>query len=247
MSKVRGWRALAGRILKRANDVFEGANVPLTEKGAKDPKVIALALLARTVNNFEAALKMIEAGYVVEARTLTRCCWENLFWSAALVKKGEEFVQRIELDDAFSRQKRGKRLLNWSKAQEAPRDFESTLEAFLEEFAERNPDRAGIQHAQAAEAGSVKGGYIIYGELSNDAAHPSASSLSRHVEWNDDDSNFTIHARAPVELDEVEQTLEFACSSMFGVLVAANQLFGYPINVDAEAKEFTALSNKSKS
>src|SRR5947207_13145085 len=31
-----------------------------------------------------------------------RCCWESLFWIAALEKKGPEFVKEIEADDNFS-------------------------------------------------------------------------------------------------------------------------------------------------
>jgi hypothetical protein len=34
---------------------------------------------------------------------MARCCYENLFWIAALTKKGDEFVKAMELDDAASR------------------------------------------------------------------------------------------------------------------------------------------------
>jgi hypothetical protein len=247
VTRIDEWKGLARRIVKAAQQIFDTADVQVTEKGARDPKFIAMALLARTIGNLEGALDMIEKGKVVEARTLTRCCWENLFWAAALTKKGDEFINKIVADDAFSREKRGKRLVNWSKSQETPRDFESKLEEFLKDYAEKNPERAGIQHAAAADAGNVRGGYIIYGELSTDAAHPSAVSLSRHVEWNEADNSFTMRAEPAADDEEIEQTLEFGCSSMLGVVTAANQVLGYPIKLNDLFAEFQALSNRSKS
>jgi hypothetical protein len=179
----------------------------------------------------------------VEARTLTRCCWENLFWAAALAKKGDEFVNRVIFDDAFSRHKRGKRLLNWSKAQEVPRDFERTLDEFLKDYSEKNPNRNAIQHAAAADQGSVKGGYIIYGELSTDSAHPSATSLDRYVDINEEENIFALRARPELDESEVEQTIEFCCSSLLGVAVAVNQMLRFPIRLQDLADEFTTLSS----
>ena len=49
--------------------------------------------------------------------------------------------------------------------------------------------------AAAADQGSVKGGYIIYGELSTDSAHPSAMSLDRYVDFNEEENH--IRAACP--------------------------------------------------
>jgi hypothetical protein len=244
VARVVEWLSLANRILVFAQRLLDTAEVPVTPQGARDARVIALALVARTISNLKGALGMIEAGQIIEARALARCCWENLFWAAALTKKGDEFVRQVVSDDAFSRVKRGKRLMNWSNEQETPRDFEAKLETFLDGYAAENPDRAGIQHAAAAEAGGVKGGYIIYGELSTDAAHPSALSLSRHVSL--EGEQFTLHAVVPPEPDEIEQTLEFGCSAILGVTTAANQMLGSPIKLNEVFDAFIALSNKSK-
>jgi hypothetical protein len=73
--------------------------------------------LARTLGNMQAAAQLLESGHVVEARTLARCCWENLFWIAALTKQGNDFVKAMELDDAANRMKQANALLSWEDAE----------------------------------------------------------------------------------------------------------------------------------
>jgi len=94
------WLSLGDRLYAKGVDVFDNSKVMESEAGTRDPKVVALTLLARTLSNFQAAVQLLGSQHVVEARALTRCCWENLFWIAALSKKGDEFVKTMELDDA---------------------------------------------------------------------------------------------------------------------------------------------------
>src|SRR5258707_5635714 len=103
MSLTDEWLALANRLYEKGKAIFDHSNVLESEAGTKDPKVVALALLARTVGNFQAAVLLLDNGHVVEARAMARCCYENLFWIAALTKKGDEFVKAMELDDAANR------------------------------------------------------------------------------------------------------------------------------------------------
>ena len=65
----------------------------------------------------------------------------------------------------------------------------------------------------------------MYGQLSADAAHPSAESLSRHMQ-RESDGSLTLVANAPTDHAEMLQTQEFACSLMMGVIVATNQILG---------------------
>jgi hypothetical protein len=93
MSLTDQWLALGHRLYERGKAIFDHSNVLESEAGTKDPKVVALTLLARTMGNFQAAVLLLDNGHVVEARAMARCCYENLFWIAALAKKGEEFVR----------------------------------------------------------------------------------------------------------------------------------------------------------
>jgi hypothetical protein len=84
MTKAQEWRSLAGKLLEAGAQLFDSTDIVRTLQGARDPKIVALSLLARTIGNFEGALVMLDQNRIVEARALIRCCWENLFWSAAL-------------------------------------------------------------------------------------------------------------------------------------------------------------------
>ena len=75
----------------------------------------------------------------------------------------------------------------------------------------------------------LKDAYVIYGQLSSDAAHPSAESLSRYITRNkvsEEESVLTVNALPEPEYAEVLQTLEFACSALLGICVGANQIIG---------------------
>ena len=70
---------------------------------------------------------------------------------------------------------------------------------------------------------------MFYGELSSDAAHPSATSLSRHVKRTKvagDETVLTIEAVPDPSTLEVNETLEFACSALIGICVGTNQILG---------------------
>lgn len=53
MIDVPAWTALAEKLHKVGLDIFATANVPITDKGFADEKVLALALLARTLSHLK--------------------------------------------------------------------------------------------------------------------------------------------------------------------------------------------------
>lgn len=223
MSNVNAWRALLDRIVSRGKLVFDNASVPIGDEGTKDPKVWALALLARSVSNIDGAILLLDAGHVVEARTLIRCAYENFFCAAAIAKTGDDFIKTMELDDAASRKKQAKRLLNWSGKQDQPLDFAEKLTEFAAALDAKHPTAPYLNHQKTAESGTVADAYIFYNVLSNDAAHPSATSLSRYITWNDDETEWTLSAYRSDDLYEIDESLELACGAMLGVTVAVNE------------------------
>lgn len=82
------WQALADRLYAKGVDVFDGVVLKVTPEGARDPKVVGLTLLARSLRAMRATDRLLQDGFIVEARTLTRTILENLFFCAALAKKG---------------------------------------------------------------------------------------------------------------------------------------------------------------
>ena len=95
MASKEEWLAFADRLYAKGVDVFDHSSVMESEEGTKDPKVVGLTLLARTLGTFQAAANLLGSGHVIDSRTLTRSCWENLFWIAALTKKKGEFIKAM--------------------------------------------------------------------------------------------------------------------------------------------------------
>jgi len=245
------WLALADRLYAKGVDIFDHSEVVESDAGTRDPKVVALTLLARTLGHFQAAVLLLNGDHVVEARTLVRCCYENLFWIASLSKKGADFVKAMELDDAASRMKRAGGLLGRSKAQSQTYDFAQKLANFHKALREKHGKPGPIQQKQAADDGGVGDGYIIYRELSSDAAHPSATSLSRYVSWigEGDHDRFTVHAAPILDHRETEETLELLCSAALGVCVGANEIIGGTLpgeRLDVLFREFRKQSSGNK-
>ena len=219
---------LAQRLYAKGVDVFDGADVPPTEAGLRYPKVIALTLLARTLSEMRAATLLLDHGQVVEARTLVRGMCENLFWAAALARKGDAFVEEMKLDDVTSRKARTAGLIEWAKAQDGSQEVVDKLDRFRAGLVEDHGQTWGIKLQQAATAGGVQDYYVVYRELSTDAAHPSAESLSRHVSLNDDEEGppFIVNAAPNIAVGEAAETVELMCGAALYALVAVNEIVG---------------------
>lgn len=235
------WFVHGDELLQLAGSIYSEADLMETGDGATDPRIIAMTLLCRTVGNFRGALHMIEQRLIVEARTLTRSCVENLIWIDKLAKDGPKFVKEIVANEYKSKEIRGQVLAQWASGQSAEPPFIKPLHAYLKSIKGKPKNMINVK--ETAQAGILRDSYVIYGQLSSDAAHPSADSLSRHIQ-RDDDRTITIVADGMTEDDEVLQTLEFACSMLLGVCVGVNQIIGgVPSGSKLEPlfQQFTAL------
>jgi hypothetical protein len=65
--KTKAWLALADKLLLVCEGVLHQAKIPEHADTSSNPKVYALALLLRTVNNFRAMRVLLEQGLIVEA------------------------------------------------------------------------------------------------------------------------------------------------------------------------------------
>jgi hypothetical protein len=217
------WTTHGDNLLQLASAIYSEADLIETEYGATDPKVIAMTMLCRTVGNFRGAMHMIDLRLIVEARTLTRSCVENLIWIDALANGGKEFVKEIVANEYKSKEMRGQVLAQWASGQQTEPPFVKELHGYLKGI--KGKPREMINVKATAQSGALRDSYIIYGQLSSDAAHPSADSLSRHIQRNSDDS-ITIVADGLSNANESLQTQEFACSMLLGVCVGVNQILG---------------------
>jgi len=240
------WIKLADAIGQAGQDILAGAPVTITEKRFADPKVLAIMLMSRSLSNFRGVFVLIEQGLIVEARVLVRCCFENGFWVAGLHAEGDKFVRKMLHDEARSRQARGELAL--SKGAQLFEHVKNRLREQLRFIKKRWPDAKSLNPKGVAQSGPLADGYIIYTQLSADAAHPSVTSLNRHVGHSE--SGEAIIEVVPTPNDgEITMTWDWACNAMLGVCVGVNQILsgtaaGQQLN--SLADRYHALTTQSK-
>lgn len=224
------WISFARKLLDLCVEIQRAANVQVTEKGFHDPKVLALALLGRTYLNLKGVIAVGENGLAVEARILTRSCYENLIFVARLVEKGDEFVDQMIDDDLKSTRSRGEFVLeDISDLDPLGEEMAGQLHERLQQLKDRRPRARFINTKDAAKYSVIKPAYLFYSQLSGDSAHPSITALKRHlirlVENGEIVLGLDIH---PTERGtEVADTVNIACNAVLGTCVAVNQILGF--------------------
>jgi len=149
---------------------------------------------------------------VIEARILTRCCYENLFMIVALTEQGNAFVKKMILDHKTRRRLHGEFLMKYTVGENHDlRAFLHTLEKSKGQ--ELNP-------RSVSKGSSLERGYAYYAELSADAAHPGLDALDRYLDY----TTSHVNANPSVDDKELRRTVNLACEAMFGMGVHVNAL-----------------------
>jgi hypothetical protein len=200
------------------------ADVRVTEHKLLEPKLLALALLSRTLGNFKGAVRLVEQGLLVEARVLTRCCFENQLVVGGLHAQGIEFAQQIKADDVAGRKARLKFVANNEAI------FQDLSQETRNEMAKSQQWLAAskgsyLKFKEASESGPFKEIYLAYSQYSGDAAHPTFTALMRH--FTVEDKTLTFDVVPPRNDHQLDETLHLACMSLIGVMIVVNEMCGY--------------------
>jgi hypothetical protein len=221
----------AQKMLDAAIEVVGAAQVKLDQSWARNPKVIALAILCRSITNFRASLILVQQQQVLEARALVRLMYENLLWLAALRERGAAFVQAMIDDEAFNRKALAKRTLKLTAKQGADlsQPGASKLKSIIEDLEQKFPKTKKLETGKTAEQGSVEITYVQCGRFSFDAVHCSVTALARHIsaERIDGTLELIVNVAPPAPPFEVLSTVLRACRALMGAAVAANELMGF--------------------
>jgi len=239
MTSIPAWTALSDKLGAAALDIFNTANVPVTATGFADEKVLALTLLARTWSNCRSAMLLLRERHIVEARTITRCCYENLYWIVGLAEEGEAFVRKMR-DDEMSHRKQLRQFM-FDNGITLEADVEDRLRTWLRTTKMLYPK-------QVAALSDIGRSYIFYSQLSSDAAHPSVTALNRYVVPHTADEIGGIDVNPIVKDKEIEETLELLCQAVIGVCIGVNQILGGTegrAKLNSLADEYVALSSRS--
>ena len=209
------------------HDVLKAAVVP--DDPNEKVKLLAVTLLARSILNFDGAIRMARVQLVVEARILVRSCFENQFWIAGLKAEGDRFAERMLHDEIKSRQGRGQFLFENDRTRSSlPPDTSQRLRDWIEESRKQWPKAASLKPKAVAAGTVAAAAYVLYAQLSSDSAHPSLYALGRHIvtQSADDQTIRGIDVRPVVRPREIEDTLDLACMALLGAIIGANDVLG---------------------
>lgn len=219
------WLRYSQRLADAAIAVLGEADKLTVGADVRDPKVLALTLLCRTLTNFKGTVLLVENDMPVEARTLTRCCYENLLWIGELAARREAFVQEMIADEASAQQSRGKMILPW--VDDLENGHYNSIKARLAHLQELHPKARSIKFADLGKANGIADSYVWFRYLSGDSAHPSITSLARHLS-REPDGSIMITVVPDAKHKEINDTLQFANQALLGVCVATCEIVGVP-------------------
>jgi hypothetical protein len=151
--------------------------VKITGKVFADPSFLALTLLARTISNLKGAIILLDARRIVEARTITRSCLENLYWTVALAEKGDAFVKEMRDDEISHRKAIGQAIFASETALDT--GVENRLRGLMRDMSKTKFAMKTLSpKAVAGIREDFERTYMFYSQLSSDSAHPSVRLLT---------------------------------------------------------------------
>jgi hypothetical protein len=232
------WLDFTKRLRPVGMGIFGGTPVTVTEQGAADVRILALMLLARTLSNLKAAIALIEGGFIVEAKVVARCCFENSYWVGALVKEGDKF--RTSMVQHEMKHKRMRAQTIFSTTGGLKGEAGDKLRQWMRDHKqfEDSPTLDPKAVCERAENES----YMFYQHLSWDA-HPSIETLNRYYDPPDADGAPGIDVDPVVRNSEVIEMLNLLCLSVIAVFLGVGDLLAQD-NTPAGtmASEFKALT-----
>jgi hypothetical protein len=214
------WFALAGDL----NRIAQCQLARLKVRDDDHQSLVVALCFMRSLSLFQGSIIMAERGMMAEARTLMRGCLETVFLMGAAQKQpdiGELLIQ----DDAHRREKIAKKILsNHEVLTEEDRALEATLTEFV--VMRENSGLKGTPLAirAVAKMGGLEAVYdTYYAALSNDSAHPSLTSLRRHLSPDDNAPGFRWGPDVPAS--DVGVAVSYACTACIYSIQIANDRF----------------------
>lgn len=213
---LAAWVGLAEQMITASEALAEVARA----NPGSGPQLAGLALLARSIGHMRAVPLLIQAGRIVEARTITRNILENLFLAVALSEDGAATFKELEADYRASRFKRGK-LIAENTTSFSPEQI-AQVEAHMEKLAKGRM----LKPSDVAKRTSVRQAYLFYAQLSGDSAHPSLDALERYMVKDQGGRLVELSLEPVTDPDEPRDTVSWACMALLGTLVAVRDLTG---------------------
>jgi len=238
------WLDFAKRLRPVGMGIFGATPIIVTEEKSADIRVLALMLLARTLSNLRAALALVESGFIVEPKTIARCCFENSYWVGALVKEGNKFRASLVQHEMKHKRMRAQTIFSTTaKTGELQPEIKNKLRQWMRDHKEYE-DSPTLDPKAVCER-AENDSYMFYQHLSWDA-HPSIESLNRYYEPPDANGAPGIDVSPIVQDAEVVEMLNLMCLAVITVFLGVSDLLGQDsVPTGKIAAEYKTLTERT--
>ncbi len=219
--------ALAEEVHGLAVGFVDAAVAEVVFEGEEDPKVYGLALLFRSISNFQGALTMARDDQAVESKTLIRSCVENLFLINQLLKHGAGYVKTMRSHEAAGRISLGESGLKHLVVAESP--LGKTIRGRIKRERLNSPKKLAVSDTAKGEIERL---YPVYAMLAHDSAHASISALRRHYGHGEKGLR-TVEVVPPFRPGERLEAVDMACNVVLGACEGVNLILGGTSQSDA--------------
>lgn len=185
---------------------------PITTEGQlpNDPEPLAVRLMARSMDGFQAAVIVLERGMTVEGGTLARSVYESGFWLAFIrehpVAARKQFLFE-ELVSAIGRNVSCEKMFSENPTRSA--EIKATLVKLRRQRSSASLQKMGIE--TVATNGKSEEFYAFYKVLCGSSAHASVLSTDHYLQIFDDET--AGHTIGP-DVDGTARKLAYACHAL---------------------------------
>lgn len=219
-----GWFDLAGKLSELGQTQLQSAGKVTEGLAADDPKTVVVRCFIRALSNFQGVFLLAERGMTIEARTLARGCYETAIWLGAFMEKPDEAMAAMEAAQNHSELSGREAAISAFSGHEAmDPDFIAKLEKDVAALrAKQRPKQTNM--SDLAKMAGLAEFYPLFKRLSADAAHPSITSLGRHVTPTQADGS--VQFILGPDAEGVPEVLGLACNALLSALSFVAQLVG---------------------
>lgn len=208
---LRKWTNLAHSMRAAAIQLSQRSCETISHVDEDDPRVVALALLARTLGHLKAIISLTEQGLIVEILTLARSCYENSFRIARLDADGDSFVREMRKEMIAGMRARGRAVLE--NTSEMPPGRAEDIRFLLREIKSKHGGASALAPKEVVKNTSLSESYLAYLLLSRES-HPTLSSLARYLEDDGAEDGSPIFVLEPIPTTkELVDALVLACTA----------------------------------
>lgn len=216
-AQLRHWFAFTDRL----NGVLQQYAVAAHDiAGSKlEARTISGRLMMRSASIFQGVVVLAERGMDLEARVLTRTLLEHAFVLGSMHEDADATIQLLTDDAAFSARARIKTVQKGT-------DFPEERPALIEALKQLPSGTQPLRPSDMAGRSPLGRLYLIHQTLSNDAAHPSLTSLDRFAHIDGDRWRYQWGPATP---SQIADTIEHACTAAISAAVAYANFVDVPI------------------